>query len=113
MSGRSRSRGPFTWWLRQEDLQDRLDTDVATACAQIPASTAVLTVRVCSGCLCQCFVAQPVIRWLQWGSAKHTAAPVLIPTCRTPLSTTQVHGTADADVPVADACEFDKLIQVK
>jgi len=45
MSGFSRSRGSFCWWLRQEDLRDRLSTDVAGACRQIPDSTAVLTVR--------------------------------------------------------------------
>jgi hypothetical protein len=67
MSGQSRSKGKFTWWLRQEDLHDRLGTDVAAAARAISASTAVLT----------------------------------------------VHGTADADVPVADAREFDKLIQVQ
>lgn len=65
MSGESRARGAFSWWLTQEDLDDRLSTDVAAAAAQIPPSTAVLT----------------------------------------------VHGSADADVPVADAREFSKRIQ--
>lgn len=51
MSGQSRSRGAFSWWLTQEDLADRLSTDVAAAAAQIPHSTAVLTVGVSSGCV--------------------------------------------------------------
>jgi hypothetical protein len=46
MSGHSRSRGKFTWWLRKEDLEDRLATDVAAACRQIPATSAVLTVSL-------------------------------------------------------------------
>ncbi|WIA35809.1 hypothetical protein OEZ86_004196 [Tetradesmus obliquus] len=43
MSGRSR-KGPFSWQLRKEDLQDRLDTDMAAGCSSI-ARTAVLTVH--------------------------------------------------------------------
>lgn len=43
MSGRS-TKGPFSWQLRKEDLQDRLDTDMAAACSSI-ARTAVLTVH--------------------------------------------------------------------
>ncbi|KAF6266282.1 Alpha/Beta hydrolase protein [Scenedesmus sp. NREL 46B-D3] len=43
LSGRSH-KGSFTWHLRKEDLQDRLDTDMAAACGSI-AETAVLTVH--------------------------------------------------------------------
>lgn len=43
MFGRS-SKGSFTWQLTREDLQDRLSTDVAAACAAIK-QTAVLTVH--------------------------------------------------------------------
>jgi hypothetical protein len=43
MSGRSH-KGTFSWQLRKEDLQDRLDTDMAAACRNI-AKTAVLTVH--------------------------------------------------------------------
>jgi hypothetical protein len=43
MSGRSH-KGPFTWQLRKEDLQDRLNTDMAAACSSLN-KTAVLTVH--------------------------------------------------------------------
>jgi hypothetical protein len=43
MSGRSH-KGPFTWQLRKEDLQDRLNTDMAAACGSI-AKAAVLSVH--------------------------------------------------------------------
>lgn len=45
MRGRSRARGEFTWLLTKGDLTDRLTTDVAAACAAIPADTRVLTVH--------------------------------------------------------------------
>lgn len=46
MQGSSRTKGSFTWQLRKEDLQDRLDTDVAEACRNIPEDISVLTVGV-------------------------------------------------------------------
>jgi hypothetical protein len=49
MQGRRRATGAFTWQLTQEDLDDRLSTDVAAACRSVPAATAVLTVRTGGG----------------------------------------------------------------
>ena len=45
MSGRSSSRGSFSWYLKSEDLQDRLDTNMSSACSSIAASVAVMTVH--------------------------------------------------------------------
>lgn len=45
MRGRSRARGEFTWLLTKDDVTDRLQTDVAAACAAIPAATRVLTIH--------------------------------------------------------------------
>ena len=46
MSGRSRSRGPFTWWLRNEDLQDRLDKLAADLSKQLQAVQKELTQQI-------------------------------------------------------------------
>lgn len=43
MPGRS-SKGSFTWQLTKEDLEDRLSTDMAAACAAI-RRTSVMTVH--------------------------------------------------------------------
>lgn len=43
MAGRSQ-KSTFRWMLRQEDLEDRLSTDMAAACSKIQR-TSVLTVH--------------------------------------------------------------------
>lgn len=40
----SNHKGPFTWQLHEDDLEDRLSTDMAAACAAIK-HTAVLTIH--------------------------------------------------------------------
>jgi hypothetical protein len=108
MQGRSRARGAFTWQLTKADLDDRLATDVAAACAAIPPSVRVLTVHG-TGARGQAGrrLVAPAGETRYKGAA---ALAVLAIGCPSRQLTPSPSPKDDADVPVGEASTFAAVI---